>query len=136
MAYWLIKAEPEDYSIDLLAKEGKTMWTGVRNYAARNHLRAMKIGDEAIFYRSMVKPAAVGVARVSSEAVPDFTYVEDATTWSSVEFSFGEKFAKELPSTLLKQTVGLESMVLFRISRLSVQPVTAEEFAIIRSMAY
>lgn len=133
MTYWLIKAEPEDCSIDSLAADGKTLWTGVRNYAARNNLRAMQLGDTCIFYRSMVKPAIVGLANVTATAVQDPT-CPDEPAWLAVEISFAHKFSHELPLKMLKTTVGLEAMTLFRISRLSVQPVTDTEFEIIRSM--
>ncbi len=133
MAYWLVKAEPEDCSIDSLAADGKTLWTGVRNYAARNNLRSMQLGETCIFYRSMVKPAAVGLATVTATAVQDPTCPEEPA-WLAVELTFKQKFDTELPSKLLKSTVGLEAMTLFRISRLSVQPVTDAEFDIIVSM--
>lgn len=133
MRYWLMKSEPSAYSIDDLARDGTTTWNGVRNYQARNYMRdEMRAGDKVLFYASNANPpGVVGIAEVSGEARPE---PEDAT-WSMVEIRFVEKFDAIVPLDTLKQTKGLEKMVVTQKgSRLSVQPVTKGEFAIVRKL--
>ena len=127
MHYWLIKSEPEEYSWERLQTEGKTDWSGVRNYAARNNLRAMKQGDLAFFYHSNKNPQIVGIARVLREYYPDPTASEG--DWSAVEF--GPHKALRTPVTLaaLKQDPFFADMDLVRLGRLSVGKVSAEQFA-------
>ena len=129
MRYWLMKSEPSAYSIDDLKRDGTTSWDGVRNYQARNFLREMKSGDKVLFYASNADPAGVtGVAEVSGEARPE---PKDAT-WSMVDIRFVEKFPGIVPLDTLKQTRGLESMVVVKKgTRLSVQPVEKKEFDIV-----
>jgi len=129
MRYWLVKSEPSAYSIDDLKRDGTTSWDGVRNYQARNFLREMKSGDKVLFYASNADPAGVtGVAEVSGEARPE---PKDAT-WSMVDIRFVEKFPGIVPLDTLKQTRGLESMVVVKKgTRLSVQPVEKKEFDIV-----
>lgn len=149
MNYWLIKSEPSDYSIDDMERDKKEFWEGVRNYQARNILRdQMKCGDLAIFYHSNAKPpGAAGVVKVCTEGYPDHTswdpntkYYDPKSTeenpiWYMVDFSFVEKFKTFLPLPLLKETPGLEKMLLLkRGMRLSVQPVTKKEFDLITRM--
>ena len=129
MAYWLIKSEPSSYSWDDLVRDGRTEWDGVRNNAARLHLRAMKPGDEALFYRSVVEPAVVGKVRVSRGSAPD----PRDPAWVSVEV---EPLAPLGPVTLkaIKAEPRLASMELLRQSRLSVAPVRPEEWRQILKM--
>jgi predicted RNA-binding protein with PUA-like domain len=146
-AHWLAKSEPETYSIDDLERDGWTSWDGVRNYQARNNMRAMKRGDLVLFYHSNAKPPGViGVARVRTEAYPDPTawnrrskYFDpqspkDNPRWDMVDLEFVEKFGELVSLDTLKTTRGLEQMVVTRRGRLSVQPVTKEEFQIVRRL--
>lgn len=123
MAYWLMKSEPASYSWDDLVRDGGTEWDGVRNNAARLHLRAMKIGDEAFFYHSMSDKAVVGIMRIAREGQPD---PKDAD-WTSVRV---EPVRRIEPVTLaeIKAEPQLAQMELIRQSRLSVAPVRAEEW--------
>lgn len=132
-SYWLVKSEPFVYSYDDLVKDGETTWEGVRNYAARNHLRAMKKGDEVLYYHSMEGLEIVGIAKVSKEAFPDPS--ADSETWSAVNLKPFRKFKKPISLDAVKQNKKLSSMALVRIGRLSVQPVTPQEWEIIMSMA-
>ncbi len=129
MKHWLMKSEPSAYSIDDLRRDGSTNWNGVRNYQARNFMRDMKVGDRVLFYASNADPSGVtGVAEVSREAHAE----PDDPTWSMVDIKFVEKFKSIVPLEVLKSTKGLEKMVVTQKgSRLSVQPVTAGEFAIV-----
>lgn len=126
MNYWLIKSEPSTYSIDDLQKEKQTMWNGVRNYAARNNLRAMQVGDICLFYHSVHNPAIVGLAKVVREHYQDPT--TDDTAWSVVDVEFKQKFKQPIPLAEVKKHPELADMELLRLSRLSVQKVTKEEF--------
>ena len=134
MAYWLIKSEPDAFSLDDFRKEKVTVWYGVRNYTARINLRAMKLGDVCIFYRSVMKPAAIALARVVREHYPDPTAEGD--TWSAVDVELVEEFRCEVPLSTIKITPELQSMALLKLSRLSVQPVTAEEFDTLYKMSF
>ena len=133
MNYWLMKSEPEAYSIDDLRRDKQTSWDGVRNYQARNFMRAMKKGDRVLFYASSADPPGVtGVAEVSREARPE----PKDDTWSMVDIAFVEKFPDIVPLDTLKSTRGLEDMVVTKKgSRLSVQPVTKSEFEIVLSLS-
>jgi predicted RNA-binding protein with PUA-like domain len=145
-ARWLVKTEPETYSIDDLARERRTRWEGVRNYQARNLMRdSMRVGDEVIVYHSNAEPpAAVGLARVSRPAAADATALERgsdhfdpkataiAPIWVCVELEFVERFARPVPLAEIRATPGLEGLPLLqRGQRLSVQPVGEREFAIL-----
>jgi predicted RNA-binding protein with PUA-like domain len=128
--YWLMKSEPEEYSIDDLKRDGSTNWEGVRNYQARNFMRdEMRVGDRVLFYASNADPSGVsGIAEVSREARPE----PKDPTWSMIEIRFVEKFPAVVPLDMLKATRGLEKMVVTRKGmRLSVQPVTKSEFDIV-----
>ncbi len=129
MNYWLIKSEPETFSLDHFRAEKVTVWYGVRNYTARNNLRAMQLGDICIFYRSVTKPAAIALAKVVRENYQDPTTEE--TAWVAVDVELIEEFKREIPLSEVKQTPELENMALLKLSRLSVQPVTADEFEVI-----
>jgi predicted RNA-binding protein with PUA-like domain len=132
MAFWLIKSEPEVYSWDQLVKDKHTRWDGIRNYAARLHLRAMKKGDPVFFYHSNKGTEIVGIASVIKEAYPDPTSTDDA--WFAVDVKPLKKFVKPVSLEQIKKEKKLSSMALVRISRLSVQPVTEGEWNIIMKM--
>lgn len=124
MNFWLVKQEPEAYSFDDLIKDGKTDWTGVRNFQARNNLRAMKKGDKVLFYHSVSEKAVVGIAQVSRE---EFTDPTDEK-WIAVEIAPLEKFAKAVSLEQIKNEKTLENIALIKQSRLSVMPLTKKEF--------
>ena len=130
MKHWLMKSEPSAYSIDDLARDGSTRWDGVRNFQARNYMRdEMKAGDKVLFYASSAEPSGVtGLAEVSAEATPE----KKDPTWFAVEIRFVEKLKNMVPLETLKQTRGLENMVVTKKgSRLSIQPVTKSEYDIV-----
>ena len=133
MNYWLIKSEPSVYSWDDLVKEKQTIWSGVRNYAARLHLRAMKKNDELFFYHSNEDVAIVGIAKVAKEAYSDPTSETDA--WVAVDVKPVRKLKTPVSLSRVKTNKKLSGMALVRISRLSVQPVTAEEWNQVLTMA-
>jgi predicted RNA-binding protein with PUA-like domain len=125
MLYWLIKSEPDAYPFEQLVREKRTAWTGVRNYAARNHLRAMKKGDLALFYHSSTGKAVVGVAKVVREAYPEETNEGD---WSAVDFAPVKPLKEPVTLAAMREHPKLQDMVLWKQGRLSVVPVTAAEF--------
>lgn len=133
MAYWLIKSEPFKYSFDQLIKDKQTFWDGVRNYAARNNLKAMKKGDLALFYHSNEGLNIVGIAKVVKEHYPDPT--ADSDTWVAVDFKAVKKLKIPVSLEQIKQNKALANMALVRLGRLSVQPVTDGEWEIIMDMA-
>ena len=133
MAHWLIKSEPSVYSWDQFVQEKQTMWNGVRNYAARNHLKAMKKGDEAFFYHSNEGLEIVGIAKVVKEFYQDPT--TDDTNWVVVDFKAHKKIKKPVSLAAMKKEKRLANMALLRIGRLSVSPVTDEEWEVIMIMA-
>jgi len=127
--HWLIKSEPEAYSIDDLKRDKTTNWNGIRNYQARNYMRdQMKAGDKVLFYASSADPSGVtGIAEVVREGYP-----EKEEPWVMVDIRFIEKFPEIVPLETLKKTRGLENMVVTKKgSRLSIQPVTKAEFDIV-----
>lgn len=130
MNYWLVKQEPESYSFDDLIKDGKTDWTGVRNYQARNNLRAMKTGDKVLFYHSVSEKSVVGLAEISKEEFPDPTDEK----WIAVELKPLEKFAKPVTLEQIKAEKSLGNIALIKQSRLSVMPLTKKEFETILKM--
>src|SRR5690606_4481653 len=133
MAYWLIKSEPFKYSWDQLVKDKKTVWDGVRNYAARLNLRAMKKGDLAFFYHSNEGTEIVGIARIVKEAYQDPT--TDDERWVAVDVAAHKKLKKPVSLAQIKEEPRLAQMALVRLGRLSVQPVTDEEWEIVMKMA-
>lgn len=133
MAYWLVKSEPAVYGWDQLEKDKQTAWSGVRNYAARLQLRAMKKGDEVFFYHSNEGLNIVGIAKVVKEAYTDPTADDD--TWSAVDIKAVKKLKQPVSRDTIKADKRLANMALVRLARLSVQPVTDEEWAIIMKMA-
>lgn len=149
MRRWLMKSEPETFSIDDLAAKGSEHWDGVRNYQARNNMREMAVGDLVFFYHSSADPTGVaGIARVVREAYPDHTawdpngkYFDpksraERPLWFMVDVEFVEKFPRVVTLAELKATPGLEQMaVTQRGSRLSVTPVTEAEWEIVCGLA-
>ena len=133
MAYWLVKSEPSAYSWEQLEKDKQTSWTGVRNYAARLHLRAMKKGDEVLFYHSNEGLDIVGIAKVAKEAYQDPTTDDDR--WVAVDIKAHKKLKKPVPLDTIKKDKRLKDMALVRIGRLSCQPVTEKEWAAIMELA-
>lgn len=131
MAYWLMKSEPESYSWADLVRDGGTEWDGVRNNAARLHLRAMKKGDLAFLYHSMSDKAVVGIMRITREAQPD---PKDAN-WVSVRVEPVEPLKRAVTLSEIKNEPKLAKMELIRQSRLSVAPVREDEWATLLQMA-
>ena len=128
MKYWLMKSEPSAYSIDDLKRDKKTNWSGIRTYQARTFMRdEMQAGDQVLFYASSAEPSGVtGLAEVVRAGYPE------ADTWSQVDIKFIEKFPEIVPLETLKETKGLEQMMVIRKgARLSIQPVTKKEFDIV-----
>lgn len=126
MKYWLVKSEPETYSWANFVKDGKTAWTGVRNFAARLHLRVMKSGDRVFFYHSGEEKSAIGLGRVVKEFYPDPTAEEG--DWSCVDLAAEKTLAKPVTLAQIKADKILKEMVLAKQSRLSVSPVTETQF--------
>jgi predicted RNA-binding protein with PUA-like domain len=133
MNYWLLKTEPETFSWENLVKEGEAMWDGVRNYQARNNLRAMKKGDQFLFYYSGKNPGIVGLAEVTKEHYPDPTAKEG--DWSVVNVKPIRKFKRPVALQEIKENKQLLNMVLVKNTRLSVQPVTENEFKLILKLS-
>jgi predicted RNA-binding protein with PUA-like domain len=132
MAYWLIKSEPEVYGWDQLVKDKQTRWDGIRNYAARNHLRSIKKGDQIFFYHSNKGKEIVGIATVSREHYQDPTTTE--TAWLAVDIKPLKKLKTPVSLDQIKKEKKLSQMALVRIGRLSVQPVTEEEWNLVMKM--
>jgi predicted RNA-binding protein with PUA-like domain len=133
MAYWLVKSEPFKYSWEQLVKDKQTYWDGVRNYAARNNLKAMKRGDEVLFYHSNEGLEIVGIAKVAKEHYPDPTADDD--TWVVVDLKPYKKLKKPVGLVQIKADKRLSEMALVKLGRLSVQPVTEKEWKIVMEMA-
>lgn len=145
--YWLMKSEPDVYSIDDLERDGSTSWEGVRNYKARNNMREMKVGDEVLFYHSNAKPpGVVGIARVCKEAYPDpyqfkkgHHYYDaksdpDDPRWSLVDVEFVAKLDRTVGLPEIRDDPALADMELVRYGRLSVQSVRKAEFDRVRKL--
>jgi predicted RNA-binding protein with PUA-like domain len=133
MAYWLVKSEPSTYSWDQFVKDKQTFWSGVRNYAARIHLKAMKKGDEVLFYHSNEGMEIVGIAKISKEFYQDPTTEEDK--WVAVDLKPVKKLKNPVSLTQIKEDKRLKEMALVRLGRLSVQPVTEKEWGIIMELS-
>jgi len=131
MNYWLMKTEPGTFSWDDLVRDKKAVWDGVRNFQARNNLKAMKKGDRAFIYHSMDDKAVIGIAEISREHFPDPT----DNDWAAVEIKPVKKLTNPVNLTTIKQEKRLTNMVLVNNSRLSVQPVRKEEFDIVMTMS-
>jgi predicted RNA-binding protein with PUA-like domain len=124
--FWLVKQEPTAYSWEQFVADGKTDWTGVRNFQARNNLRRMKVGDEVLFYHSVNGKAVVGVARVTKEAFADPTAANG--DWSAVELEPERAVTPPVTLDQIKAESELQEIPLLKQSRLSVMPLTKEEF--------
>ena len=133
MGYWLVKSEPSVYGWDQLVKDKKATWDGVRNYAARNHLRSMKKGDEVLYYHSNEGTEIVAIATVSREHYQDPTTTEEA--WVAVDLKPRKKLKKPVSLDMVKKEKRLSDMALVRLGRLSVQPVTEKEWEVIMELA-
>ncbi|HEV3175130.1 MAG TPA: EVE domain-containing protein [Stellaceae bacterium] len=133
MAYWLLKTEPSAYSWDQLVKDKRTNWTGVRNFQAAANLKAMKKGDRAFFYHSGEGKEIVGVAEIVKEAYPDTT--DKSGRFVMVDLVPVEPVKTPVSLATVKATPALKNMSLVRLSRLSVSPVSADEWRIIAKMA-
>jgi predicted RNA-binding protein with PUA-like domain len=132
MNYWLVKSEPSVYSWDQLVKDKKTTWDGVRNYAARIQLRAMKKGDEVLYYHSNEGMEIVAIAKVDKEAYQDPTTTDE---WVAVDLKPYKKLKNPVSLAQVKTDKRLSEMALVRLGRLSVQPVTEKEWKIIMELA-
>ena len=133
MAYWLVKSEPSVYGWEQFEKDKQTRWDGVRNYAARNHLKAMKKGEEVLYYHSNEGMEIVGIAKVAKEYYQDPTTDEDA--WVVVDLKPYRRLKNPVSLVKIKADKRLTEMALVRLGRLSVQPVTDKEWAIVMEMA-
>lgn len=146
--HWLMKSEPDVFGIDTLKKQGTASWDGVRNYQARNHMRAMAVGDQVLFYHSSAKVIGIaGVAEVVKTAYPDHTswdpaspYFDAASTpdkprWSMVDVQYVRTFPQLITLDILRSVDALSDMLLFQRSRLSVQPMEPQHFMVIMHMA-
>jgi predicted RNA-binding protein with PUA-like domain len=146
--YWLMKSEEDVYSIRNLEKDGATSWEGIRNYEARNYIRdQMRVGDEVLFYHSNAKPPGVaGLARIESGPYPDpFAFQEESKyydpksvrenpRWFMVDVAFVEAFNEVVALDRIRSRPELRDMTLLKRGRLSIQPVTREEFQVIKRM--
>jgi predicted RNA-binding protein with PUA-like domain len=133
MAYWLVKSEPSAYSWEQLEKDKETIWSGVRNYAARLHLRSMKKGEEVFFYHSNEGTDIVGIAKVIKESYQDPTTDDDR--WVAVDLKAHKKLKNPVTLETIKKDKRLKNMALVRIGRLSVQPVSDAEWKVIMGLA-
>jgi predicted RNA-binding protein with PUA-like domain len=131
MNYWLMKTEPGTYSFEDLMKDKKTSWDGVRNFQARNNLKAMKKGDKVLIYHSGDDKAAVGIAKISKEFYPDPTDKD----WIAVEVAAEKPLKNPVTLAQIKTDKRLSNMTLVKSSRLSVQPVKPDEFDIVLSLS-
>ena len=132
MNHWLVKSEPDVYGYDQLVAEGRGRWDGVRNYQARNNLRAMQMGDLCLFYHSNIGLAVVGITRVMREHYPDPT--AESGDWSCVELEAVKPLVRPVTLVEIKAHPDLQQLLLVRNGRLSVMPVSSDEFSIIMAM--
>ena len=132
-SFWLVKSEPNSYSFDDLQRDGRTVWDGVRNNAAALHLKAMRAGDEVLFYHSQEGKAVVGVARVAREAFPDPS--DPAGRFVAVELAPVRPLPRPVTLAEMKAAPGLANMAMIKLFRLSVSPVTSDEWKIVLNMA-
>lgn len=131
MRYWLLRSEPDAYSWDDLVRDGGTEWNGVRNYTARNFLKEMAPGDRAIFYHSNTEKAAVGIMEIVRAWQPD----GDDGKWASVAVRPVAKLAKPVPLEAIKAEPRLAALEMLRQSRLSVTPVSPDQWSVLEAMA-
>jgi len=133
MNHWIVKSEPESYSWSDFLKEGSVAWTGIRNFQARNNLRAMKKGDQVFFYHSVSEKQIVGLARVDREAYSDDTAKEG--DWVSVDLTPVKTLARPVPLEEIKTDKALKDVPLLRNTRLSVSPLTKPQFDRLMALA-
>ncbi len=133
MNYWLVKSEPTAYSWDQFVKEGKTFWSGVRNYQARNNMKSMSLGDRVFFYHSNVGLEIVGIATVTGEFYQDPTTDEDR--WVVVDLSPLKPLNQPVSLSTIKKEPRLSNIALVKFGRLSVVPITEEEYSVIMELA-
>ena len=131
--FWLVKQEPSAYSWTDFVRDGKTAWTGVRNFTARNNLRAMRKGDAVFYYHSVTDKAVFGIAKVIRQAYPDPTAKEG--DWSAVDLAPEKTLPRPVALDEIKRNPKLKEMALLRLSRLSVQPVKETEFEAVLQLA-
>ena len=131
--YWLVKQEPEAYSFDDLVRDGRTDWTGVRNFQARNNLRQMKSGDAVLFYHSGESKSVVGIAQVAKAAYPDPTANDEQ--WAAVDIKPVKPLKQPVSLAAMRENPKLATLLLIRQSRLSVMPVSKAEFDVIVKMS-
>lgn len=129
MNYWLVKSEPQTYSFEDLIKEKNTVWDGIRNFQARNFLKEMRKGDSVLFYHSGKEKGVVGIAAVSKESFPEPG--DDTGKWVAVEIKAVKPLAAPVSLQQIKESVKLQEIMLQKQSRLSVMPLTAEEYQVI-----
>src|SRR5687768_5822751 len=130
--HWMVKQEPETYSWDDFVGDGKTNWSGVRNYQARNNLREMQMGDRVLFYHSGKDKSVVGIAEVVKGAYPDPT--ADDPQWVAIDLKPVKPFAKPVPLAAIRYDKRLSGLPLIRQSQLSVMPLTKDEFDVLVGM--
>jgi predicted RNA-binding protein with PUA-like domain len=126
MNYYLLKSDPETYGWKELAADGSTCWDGIRSYAARNHMRSMKKGDIALFYHSNSPDGVVGTVQVMKEHYPDPGAPDE--DWSAIDIKLHKALKKPVPLDVIKKDKRLKNMLLLKIGRLSVMPVTEAEY--------
>ena len=130
--HWMVKSEPASYSWEQFVKDGRAAWTGVRNFQARNNLRAMQVGDLVLFYHSVTGKEIVGIAKVAREAYPDAT--ADAPDWDCVDLVPAKPLKKSVTLEVIKATPAFKEIALLRQSRLSVMPLAPAELAAIKNL--
>jgi len=129
--HWILKTEPNTYSIEDLRRDKRTFWDGIRNYQARNNLRLMSLGDLCLIYHSVGPKTVVGLAEVVKTHYPDPTVKLENNIWSVVDIKFKERFRTELSLAEIKANPKLQDLALIKQSRLSTAPITKKEFDII-----
>ena len=132
-SHWLVKSEPDTYSYDDLERDGRTVWDGVRNFAAASHLKAMKVGDQVLFYHSQEGKDVVAIAQVAREALPDAS--DPTGKFVAVELTPVRKLPRSVTLAQMKANPALADMPMIRQGRLSVSPVSADEWLTILKMA-
>lgn len=133
MSYWLVKSDPDSYSWEQFIKDKKTVWDGVRNYQARNYLAKMNVGDFVLFYHSDEGKCIVGISQVNKKAFPDPKDKEDK--WLAVELKVVKSLKKNISLEQIKKIPKLKNIALLKQSRLSVMPISDEEYQIILKMS-
>jgi predicted RNA-binding protein with PUA-like domain len=133
MKYWLVKSEPETYSLEDLQKEGHTVWDGIRNYQARNFLKEMNRGDKVLFYHSGKEKSVEGIAEVSKEFFPESGDPKD--TWVAVEIKYLKSLQNRVTLQKIRESENLQNIMLVKQGRLSVMPLSSENYNEILDMS-